>query len=519
MYPFQATVQNEDGDAIFNPIVTVYEEDKVTLASLFNEAGASLPNPITGTLEGFVQFWLLEGKYFIRGANAGDLTALWAFQAGPVDGVNIFQSRPDILSRSAGLKNGNTVSVLNGINYLIVPAGDNRRHFTVPATGQGLLALGGILLVGAGQSNMASSNIAAEGGDLTVNPLIKVWTDSGWQVFDPANGVGLWGNATNRNNIIFQAAKQAIRDGVPCVYCVIDAHPGNTIDQWIANANTGTTGPNWASLTSAVIAAVSAPESISAGVTQARGFIWGQGENNGGSDFDFDDYVARFDWLKVRLRGQGWFPAATTITALSMPPQPSSRVMDRVFKSYIPYDGDPFTSFTDTSDQPAPEGNLMHWTGVAMNEIGKRAWRQIQRGGISLQNPAIQRFPYARWHMEPAFGFGMGLNFVPGAEETDNRFVLGSVSNASGAGIAQNFIAWWRTRSLMQCLQHTWFEGGMTLKSYTLASFGQAGHAVNTDPNRTDGTCYSVTNGGIAKWNSIAGNWSIFAPSSTVVPA
>lgn len=202
-----------------------------------------------------------------------------------------------------------------------------------------------------------------------------------------------------------------------------------------------------------------------------------------------------------------------------MPPQPSSRVMDRFFKGVIPYDGDPFTSFTDNTDQPAPEGNLMHWTGVAMNTIGMRAWRQIQRGGISLQNPAITIFPYARWHLEPVNGFGMGLNYVAGSDATENRFVIGTVSNTSGAGLAQNFIAWWRSRSLMQCLQHTWFEGGLTLKSYTLAQLGTASHQANTDPNRSDGTMYSVTNGSLAKWNSFQSRWEIFAPTSNITPS
>lgn len=81
MQAWQATVQDEAGNLIFNPAVTVYEADGVTLASIYNEDGSPKDNPFIGSLEGFVQFWAGPGVYKIRGANGGQ-TELWEIDLG-----------------------------------------------------------------------------------------------------------------------------------------------------------------------------------------------------------------------------------------------------------------------------------------------------------------------------------------------------------------------------------------------------------------------------------------------------
>ena len=399
----------------------------------------------------------------------------------------------DLLAETA-FYNGGAIAYVrqDGTSYRLLTAPQPGRHFTT-AAGQGVMCLGGKLIVAAGQSNIAASNEAAAGGDLTVDPRIRFWNGTTWVTWDVGSASLNWAGVAGRNNIAFQAAKQALREGVPCVYVVLDAHPGNTIDQWIANPGTGTTGPNWASLVNKVVAAMGAAEIGLAGITGASGFIWGQGENNGGASFNFEDYRSRWNWLKVHLRNQSWFPTSTPITALSMPPQTSSQVMDRFFKSYLPYDGDPYTSFTDTSDQTAPAGNLMHWTGVAMNVIGQRAWESIVRGGGTQRAPNLLQTDIWRWQPEPVSGFGLGWNWVPGATVEQDRFVFGTVSNLSGVNIAPNYIAIWRTTNLIQMVQHTEFLAGMTLKSYTTAQFTNINHAVNTDQNKKEGTtCWDV---------------------------
>lgn len=81
MEAWQATVQDEAGNIVFNPQITVYESDGVTLASIYNEDGSPKDNPFTGTIEGFAQFWADPGVYKVRGANGGK-TELWEVDLG-----------------------------------------------------------------------------------------------------------------------------------------------------------------------------------------------------------------------------------------------------------------------------------------------------------------------------------------------------------------------------------------------------------------------------------------------------
>lgn len=379
-----------------------------------------------------------------------------------------------------------------GFAYRVVGSDPSIGHYTT-AAGQRLVALGGYTLLLSGQSNIRGSNAAALGGDLTPDHRIRLWLGDRWETWDPANGVGAWGGVLGHNNIGFQAAKQALRDGIPAVWVIMDAHPGNTIDQWVANPSSGAWGPNLTSLVAAAAAATSSVEALSAGAGRVNGFIWGQGENNGGSAFDFEDYRARWDWLKTHLRAQPWFHSSVPITALSMPPQPSSRVMDRFWRHYIPFDGDSFTSCTDTSDLPAPEGNLMHWSGATMNEIGKRAWSRLAQGGISLPGPSAVFAPSVRYALEPLNGFGLTYGWVDGGDPLNNRVVVGASSN-SNPGVVVPYLAFWRARNLIQLAQHTEALGPFTFKSYTAAHFSNVSHAVNTDPNKKEGaTCWDVT--------------------------
>lgn len=79
MFAWQATVQDDLGNAVPLPVVTVYEYDGVTLASIYAEDQVTpLDNPFTGTLEGFVQFWANAGTYKIIGANGLSETQEWS---------------------------------------------------------------------------------------------------------------------------------------------------------------------------------------------------------------------------------------------------------------------------------------------------------------------------------------------------------------------------------------------------------------------------------------------------------
>lgn len=78
MFAWQATVQDEFGNIVPDPIVAVYEEDGATLAEIFTEAGTPMPNPFTGGMDGFVQFWANAGEYKIVGTFGLENTAAWS---------------------------------------------------------------------------------------------------------------------------------------------------------------------------------------------------------------------------------------------------------------------------------------------------------------------------------------------------------------------------------------------------------------------------------------------------------
>lgn len=83
MFAWQATVQDEFGNAVAFPVVTVYEYDGVTLADIYAEDQVTpLANPLTGTLEGFAQFWAASGSYVLNGANGPSSTENWFIRLG-----------------------------------------------------------------------------------------------------------------------------------------------------------------------------------------------------------------------------------------------------------------------------------------------------------------------------------------------------------------------------------------------------------------------------------------------------
>lgn len=111
MFAWQATVQDEKGDVVILPSVTVYDESGA-IASIYDETGAPLPNPFVGTMEGFVQFWAYAGKYEIEGASGSDRTETWSVTLG----LNEVQSGYAAVVSFAASSGFSTVSaVVNGL--------------------------------------------------------------------------------------------------------------------------------------------------------------------------------------------------------------------------------------------------------------------------------------------------------------------------------------------------------------------------------------------------------------------
>lgn len=79
---WQATVQNDAGDAVVNPSVTVRKASDNSLADIFDDAGSAKANPFIGTSEGFVSFRANPGEYIIQGASGAENAPDWRVTLG-----------------------------------------------------------------------------------------------------------------------------------------------------------------------------------------------------------------------------------------------------------------------------------------------------------------------------------------------------------------------------------------------------------------------------------------------------
>lgn len=116
MFAWQATVQDEYGNAVPLPVVTVYQPNGVDLADIYDDAGGALANPVTGTLDGFVQFWVPGGQYRVKAITGTGETNVWQIDLGgtsyPTRGAFV-DAVADGLRYSDG-----TVIVAGGLRYM-----------------------------------------------------------------------------------------------------------------------------------------------------------------------------------------------------------------------------------------------------------------------------------------------------------------------------------------------------------------------------------------------------------------
>lgn len=171
MFAWQATVQDEKGNAVPSPIVAVYNSDGSTLADIYDESGAALENPFTGTAEGFVQFWALAGDYVVDGTKGTTLTEKWFVFLGD---EFIVKDAADFFSRNR-LKVGVRYSSQDGLSWdtLAAPAVGDFIVAGIPVrvvpglAGFGVLAFGAFAGSGRGMTEAIQSaiNRASSDGD------------------------------------------------------------------------------------------------------------------------------------------------------------------------------------------------------------------------------------------------------------------------------------------------------------------------------------------------------------------
>ncbi|ORE91014.1 sialate O-acetylesterase [Aurantimonas sp. 22II-16-19i] len=395
-------------------------------------------------------------------------------------------------------------------------------------------------LVLAGQSNPASSNAAAAGGDLTPHDRVLLFNpDTGsFARWDPSLP---WRYSTagicpgGRGNQGFSAAKRIAEEDGDTVYCIVNAWPGTGIQNWY-NPDTATVGVQAIELDAYVTAALATPEL--SGVTKIDFFAWGQGESNPnhpsgdalgslkGKFYFRRAFKGFYNWLTTRP----WMDAAVPMSCMQLKYLDARGVYSSgswrndfyLHLADYGYANVGCAMTTDLSSDP----DLLHFTGASQTEIGKRhvnVWRQLRtkasanepvdttQTGFMPTHYIEHRLRFADPTSNATLGAPRGLD---SGSYADGRVYIAQYTHApedgSPAG-GTNFtgalelsldgltwsLAFLALRGLSSKISFGTNgiifngTGGIKKQSYALANFQDKTHIVNTAPFKQFGVEYA----------------------------
>ena len=281
-----------------------------------------------------------------------------------------------------------------------------------------------------GESNAVSSAPAAAGGTLVPDPRIRFWTGSEWVMMDPANGVGV--PVAGRNSEAFQVARQALEKGCGRVYVVVSAEAGQPVSHWTAM---GAASPGFIALDAMASGAMASAELTALGVTGFDFVIIDQGVNDGGPDFVLDDFTASHELFRAQLRTRSYVSKNTPIYYVELGPQPSNAGPNTYFNNVVPYDTDPYAMTVETGGIHSGTGDLSHWTGANIDEVGCRICdTHCGVAKPSMANPASLRGDFARIVADVIFGKGLGAAYLANTDQV----VLGPTSDNLAETVSTN---------------------------------------------------------------------------------
>jgi hypothetical protein len=160
------------------------------------------------------------------------------------------------------------------------------------AIGAKALALGPILLVGDGQSNMVQVSTT------TVTILrsdVFVWNGSTW----------LTAGATSVGAMVIRAAERLAAETDRPVYCVISGLNGAAISNWVGS---GASSARYVATKALVEGALASTALTTLSKTKIDAFVWMQGE----ADSNSTTYVANFETLASQLAAETWWDVTGT---------------------------------------------------------------------------------------------------------------------------------------------------------------------------------------------------------------
>lgn len=261
-------------------------------------------------------------------------------------------------------------------------------------------------LVVDGQSDIDDEQAAQAGGDIAPDARIRVQTPTGWQMMDPANGIG---NKLGRNSIGFQTAKQLLRMGYPMVYLVDLGTAARPIEDWMGD---GKDSELYVLLKAAVETALASLELIAAGITEISGFGWAQGGSNNMDTFEAFKEKIRTLFIDL-LPTESWFSLRTPVAMQDLGMATGFNKMDGVITQDMMAEF-PYILVHRTNDlardYPGDGGN--HQTGEDMDESGRRMAMNllVPRPALPFVDKSIVYGPFRMW-MSPFLGNGIMGHF------------------------------------------------------------------------------------------------------------
>lgn len=233
------------------------------------------------------------------------------------------------------------------------------------------------LNLGWGQSNYASSNSQAAGGDLTTDELVKIWNHntSAFETWNMANGFYAYTGGSleqNKNNILFQMAKLRRKLTGRTQYCVLVAKGGQSITEFVP-----ATAALYADIQSTMTEVLASTEMQAFGKTQIDTLTGFQGE----ADSGLDNYSDQVDALITQFNAETWMPAALPLVGYEL----AQQFVQSEYWTQAPLNDNGQVTSVKTADLDFGVDGV-HITGADMDVAGARA-AYLTLGGMGVSPP------------------------------------------------------------------------------------------------------------------------------------
>lgn len=247
-----------------------------------------------------------------------------------------------------------------------------------------------LIMVAAGQSN-ALGNANATTGDKTGAATGNVWAWNGTAIVQAALGAAPFAtDAGLPNNAAFHAAHRiSAATGRP-VLLILHAVPGTAIGTWLPPyaGNGNVAGTNWTGLNNTIAAALAAAAGPCWGKATVDLMLWQQGEAEYALSPLYTLSNDRYPALLTALYAASWAAPDMQVIVGECLPQASGGTAFQVNEEWAKLAGGgawprlAIAPGRDLTTTGADVGQIVHYSGASLQELGRRAADIALRRGI-----------------------------------------------------------------------------------------------------------------------------------------